>query len=193
MPTRNVVNVDRHPAFAGATAELKQSGDLSRRCRCRPSPYLKNVIEQDHRFIKKRIADPERADPLAGEGRRARAAPIHPYPRWHSCVDLARTHRAPPAVAALFATDPSELLIECADVEKQRPQTVDCSATPSNAAVARQRSDSLRPKLQTRLRSTEAAAHHNRQSEQPHSDIVRFGHGCCGAAHHEIGSEVSVW
>ena len=24
--------------------------------RCRPSPYLNNVIEQDHRFIKKRIA-----------------------------------------------------------------------------------------------------------------------------------------
>jgi transposase-like protein len=24
--------------------------------RCRPSPYLNNIIEQDHRFIKKRIA-----------------------------------------------------------------------------------------------------------------------------------------
>ena len=34
---------------------LKRSGDLGRRCRCRPSPYLNNVIEQDHRFIKKRI------------------------------------------------------------------------------------------------------------------------------------------
>jgi len=27
-----------------------------KRRRCRPSPYLNNVIEQDHRFIKKRIA-----------------------------------------------------------------------------------------------------------------------------------------
>jgi transposase, IS6 family len=34
---------------------LKQSGELGRRCRCRPSPYLNNIIEQDHRFIKKRI------------------------------------------------------------------------------------------------------------------------------------------
>jgi transposase, IS6 family len=31
------------------------SGELGRRCRCRTSPYLNNVIEQDHRFIKKRI------------------------------------------------------------------------------------------------------------------------------------------
>jgi transposase, IS6 family len=50
-----VINVDGHPAYARAIAELKQSGDLSRRCRCRPSPYLNNIIEQDHRFIKKRI------------------------------------------------------------------------------------------------------------------------------------------
>jgi transposase-like protein len=51
-----VINVDGHPAYARAIAELKRSGDLSQRCRCRPSPYLNNVIEQDHRFIKKRIA-----------------------------------------------------------------------------------------------------------------------------------------
>ena len=51
-----VINVDGHPAYARAIAELKQSGDLGRRCRCRPSPYLNNIIEQDHRFIKKRIA-----------------------------------------------------------------------------------------------------------------------------------------
>ena len=25
------------------------------RCVCRPSPYLNNIIEQDHRFVKKRI------------------------------------------------------------------------------------------------------------------------------------------
>jgi transposase-like protein len=50
-----VVNVDGHPAYARAIAELKQSGDLGRRCRCRISPYLNNIVEQDHRFIKKRI------------------------------------------------------------------------------------------------------------------------------------------
>jgi transposase-like protein len=41
------------PRFA---TDPKRSGDLSQRCRCRPSLYLNNVIEQDHRFIKKRIA-----------------------------------------------------------------------------------------------------------------------------------------
>ena len=50
-----VINVDGHPAYASAIAELKQSGELGQRCRCRPSPYMNNVVEQDHRFIKKRI------------------------------------------------------------------------------------------------------------------------------------------
>src|SRR6204780_1758508 len=50
-----VVNVDGHPAYGRAIAELKESGELGRRCLCRPTPYLNNIIEQDHRFIKKRI------------------------------------------------------------------------------------------------------------------------------------------
>jgi len=50
-----VINVDGHPAYASAVAELKQTGELGRRCRCRTAPYLNNIIEQDHRFIKKRI------------------------------------------------------------------------------------------------------------------------------------------
>jgi len=54
-PCPRVINVDGHPAYASAVAELKQTGELSRRCRCRTVPYLNNVIEQDHRFIKKRI------------------------------------------------------------------------------------------------------------------------------------------
>ncbi len=40
-----VINVDGHPAYARAIAELKSSGELGRRCRCRPSPYLNNIIE----------------------------------------------------------------------------------------------------------------------------------------------------
>ena len=54
-PPPRVINVDGHPAYASAITQLKQSGELGRRCRCRPSPYLNNIIEQDHRFIKKRI------------------------------------------------------------------------------------------------------------------------------------------
>ena len=51
-----VINVDGHPAYATAISELKQSGEIGKRCRCRPSPYMNNIVEQDHRFIKKRIA-----------------------------------------------------------------------------------------------------------------------------------------
>jgi len=51
-----VINVDGHPAYARAIAELKETGELGRHCRCRPCPYLNNIVEQDHRFIKKRIA-----------------------------------------------------------------------------------------------------------------------------------------
>ncbi len=54
-PRPRVINVDGHPAYARAIAELKQTGELGRHCRCRTAPYLNNVIEQDHRFIKKRI------------------------------------------------------------------------------------------------------------------------------------------
>jgi IS6 family transposase len=50
-----VINVDGHSAYVKAIAELKESGALSRTCRCRPSPYLNSMIEQDHRFVKKRI------------------------------------------------------------------------------------------------------------------------------------------
>jgi transposase-like protein len=51
-----VINVDGHQAYAHAITELKRDGELGRRCRCRRCPYLNNVVEQDHRFIKKRIA-----------------------------------------------------------------------------------------------------------------------------------------
>src|SRR5687767_15923461 len=42
-----VINVDRHPAYASAIRELKAAGELGRRCRCRPSVYMNNMLEQD--------------------------------------------------------------------------------------------------------------------------------------------------
>ncbi|MBV8476615.1 MAG: DDE-type integrase/transposase/recombinase, partial [Acidobacteria bacterium] len=42
------------PAYPSVIAELRQAGELSPSCRCRRSLYMNNVIEQDHRFIKKR-------------------------------------------------------------------------------------------------------------------------------------------
>ena len=51
-----VIHVDGHAAYPQAIRELKASGELGRQCRCRPTPYLNNVLEQDHRFVKKRMA-----------------------------------------------------------------------------------------------------------------------------------------
>jgi transposase, IS6 family len=48
-----VINVDGHPAYPRVINELKRTGELGRRCR--PSRYLNNMIEQDHRFVKKRV------------------------------------------------------------------------------------------------------------------------------------------
>lgn len=55
QPSPRVFNVDGHPANFTAITELTQSGELRQRCRCRRSPYTNNIIEQDHRFIRKRI------------------------------------------------------------------------------------------------------------------------------------------
>ena len=50
-----VINVDGHPAYPSAVEQLKRSGELGQRCRYRRAPYLNNILEQDHRFVKKRI------------------------------------------------------------------------------------------------------------------------------------------
>jgi transposase-like protein len=51
-----VINVGRQQAYPVAVEQLKVSGELGRNCRCRRSPYINNRIEQDHRFVKKRVA-----------------------------------------------------------------------------------------------------------------------------------------
>jgi transposase-like protein len=51
-----VINVDGHASYPPAIAELKASGVLGQRCRCRPVAFLNNVLEQDHPFVKKRVA-----------------------------------------------------------------------------------------------------------------------------------------
>jgi hypothetical protein len=95
-----VINVDGHAACLPALAELKASGELSRRCPCRPSPYSNHVLEQDHRFVRKRVAaslwfplrrgrvatiaglrggehDPEGPGQVVGKGRCSRASTLH--------------------------------------------------------------------------------------------------------------------
>jgi IS6 family transposase len=49
-----VINVDKNPAYPAAIRALKQDGTLPQRVRLRQCKYLNNVIEQDHRLVKKR-------------------------------------------------------------------------------------------------------------------------------------------
>jgi DDE domain len=50
-----VINVDQNPAYPKALEELKAAGKLSQGCQLRPAKYLNNIIEQDHRFIKRLV------------------------------------------------------------------------------------------------------------------------------------------
>jgi transposase-like protein len=53
--TPRVINVDRNPAYPKAMDELKAEGQLPQGCQLRPVKYLNNLIEQDHRFIKRLV------------------------------------------------------------------------------------------------------------------------------------------
>jgi IS6 family transposase len=50
-----VINVDRNPAYPAAFKELKAEGVLPLRCHLRQCKFLNNVLEQDHRTIKRRM------------------------------------------------------------------------------------------------------------------------------------------
>lgn len=53
-PVPRVINVDQNRAYPAAVGELKAEGSLPRRVRLRQCKYLNNIIEQDHRTVKKR-------------------------------------------------------------------------------------------------------------------------------------------
>src|SRR5262245_42473495 len=50
-----VINVDKNPAYPPAVEQLKEEGTLPSRAQLRQCKYLNNLIEQDHRFIKRRV------------------------------------------------------------------------------------------------------------------------------------------
>src|SRR4051794_4975221 len=49
-----VITVNKTAAYPGAAPELKAEGVLSRRCHLRPCKFLNNIVEQDHRTVKRR-------------------------------------------------------------------------------------------------------------------------------------------
>jgi transposase, IS6 family len=58
-----VINVDGQPAYSGVIDELRRAGQLGRNCRYRVSAYINKRIEQDHRFVKKRVVASQCSDP----------------------------------------------------------------------------------------------------------------------------------
>ena len=54
-PQPRIINTDLAPIYGAAIADIKKEGTLRRRCRHRPVQYLNNILEQDHRAIKRRV------------------------------------------------------------------------------------------------------------------------------------------
>jgi transposase, IS6 family len=50
-----VINVDKNPAYPPAVEQLKEEGTLPNCTQLRQCKYLNNLIEQDHRFTKRRV------------------------------------------------------------------------------------------------------------------------------------------
>ena len=50
-----MINVDKNPTYIGAVRDLKREKLLPNKCKRRPSQYMNNIIEQDHRFLKRKI------------------------------------------------------------------------------------------------------------------------------------------
>ncbi len=50
-----VITVDKNPAYPVAIAQLKKEKKMPASIQIRKIKYLNNMVEQDHRFIKKRI------------------------------------------------------------------------------------------------------------------------------------------
>jgi transposase, IS6 family len=54
-PHPRVINTDKHAGYPPAIVQLKAAGVLEENCRHRPVQYLNNVLEQDHRAVKRRV------------------------------------------------------------------------------------------------------------------------------------------
>lgn len=54
-PSPRVINVDKNAAYPPAIEELKAEETIDKTCELRQNKYLNNLVEQDHKFIKKLV------------------------------------------------------------------------------------------------------------------------------------------
>src|SRR5262245_56664747 len=50
-----VINVDKNPTYPPAAEQVQEEGTIPNLTQLRQSKYLNNIVEQDHRFIKRRV------------------------------------------------------------------------------------------------------------------------------------------
>jgi transposase-like protein len=53
--TPRVITLDKNPAYPKALSTLKAAALAPESCELRQAKYLNNIVEQDHRFIKRRV------------------------------------------------------------------------------------------------------------------------------------------
>jgi transposase-like protein len=59
-PQPRVINTDQARIYDSTILAVEEEGTLRRRCRHRPVQYMNNVLEQDHRAIKRRVKAKQR-------------------------------------------------------------------------------------------------------------------------------------
>src|ERR671914_413490 len=114
--TPRVINVDRNPAYPKAVDELKAEGQLPEGCQLRTVQYLNNLIEQDHRFIKRLVnlegLRDDAYDPEGTSSGRWSTGPsqVRQQPVWTGCLTLLnpRPHSPFAKLVRFFATEPGE-------------------------------------------------------------------------------------
>src|ERR1700686_319518 len=97
-PHPRVINTDQARLYGAAIAAVKSEGTLHRRCRHRPVPYLNNILEQDHRAIKRRVKAKQSFREFRAAGRTiAGYEAIHMIrkgqARWVSADDVRKQNR----------------------------------------------------------------------------------------------------
>ena len=100
-PAPRVINTDKHAAYPPAIAGLQSAGDLADNCQRRPVQYLNNVLEQDHRAIKRRVRASQHFRSFWGAWRTiAGYEAIHMIRKGQACCSVGLLHHF---ILGLFA------------------------------------------------------------------------------------------
>ena len=100
-----------HPIYTSAIRATNKEGTLRRRCRHRPVQYWNNIIEQDHRAIKRRVNGKQGFREFQAARRTIQGYEVihmmrKGQVRWVSGTDIGRQNQFINNVFELAASDP---------------------------------------------------------------------------------------